>query len=56
MVETASTMLPLGTKVPDFTLPDVVTGKEIGPADFEGKKALLVMFICSLGTGKQNLN
>lgn len=41
-----STMLPLGTKAPDFQLPDVVTGKLISLAAFGGKKALLVMFIC----------
>lgn len=46
MVLTPSTMLPLGTKAPDFQLPDVVTGKTISLATFEQKKALLVMFIC----------
>jgi peroxiredoxin len=46
MVLTPSTMLPLGTKAPDFTLPDVVTGKTINLATFADKKALLVMFIC----------
>lgn len=29
MALTASTMLPLGTKAPDFQLPDVVSGKTI---------------------------
>lgn len=42
-----STMLPLGTKAPDFTLPDVVTGNDVALADFGGKKGLLVMFICN---------
>ena len=46
MVLTPSTMLPLGTKAPDFQLPDVVTGKTISLATFEQQKALLVMFIC----------
>lgn len=46
MVRTASTMLELGTAAPDFTLPDVVSGRTISLQDFEGKKALLVMFIC----------
>ena len=46
MVLTPSTMLPLGTKAPDFQLSDVVTGKTISLATFEEKKALLVMFIC----------
>lgn len=46
MVKTASTMLPLGTQAPDFQLPDVVSGKTISLLDFQGKQALLVMFIC----------
>ena len=47
MVLTASTMLGLGTKAPDFSLPDVVSGKTVSLKDFAAKKALLVMFICS---------
>jgi peroxiredoxin len=39
-------MLALGTKAPDFELPDVVTGKTVGIEDFDAKQALLVMFIC----------
>ncbi len=46
MVLTASTMLSLGTKAPDFQLPDVVSGETISLSTFTGKKALLVMFIC----------
>ncbi|HCV42555.1 MAG TPA: thioredoxin family protein, partial [Bacteroidetes bacterium] len=46
MASTPSTMLPLGTQAPGFSLPDVVTGKTISLATFRGKKALLVMFIC----------
>jgi len=46
MVETLSTMLDLGTQAPDFSLPDVVTGKTVSLATFEGKKALAVTFIC----------
>ena len=41
-----STMLALGTKAPDFELPDVVTGKTVSIRDFDAKLALLVMFIC----------
>ena len=41
-----STMLALGTKAPDFELPDVVTGLPVSIRDFDGKRALLVMFIC----------
>ncbi|MCE9555618.1 MAG: thioredoxin family protein [Planctomycetes bacterium] len=46
MVKTASTMLPLGTKAPDFTLPNV-DGRLVSLADFEGAPALLVMFMCN---------
>ena len=46
MAETESTMLALGTKAPDFDLPDVVSGGSISLDTFAGKKALLVMFIC----------
>lgn len=46
MTVTPSTMLPLGTKAPEFALPDVVSGKTISLKDFANRKALLVMFIC----------
>ena len=46
MAATASTMLELGTKAPEFTLSDVVSGKAVSLASFEGPRALLVMFIC----------
>ena len=46
MVATPSTMSPLGTQAPDFTLPDP-GGKVISLSDFEGARALLVMFICN---------
>ena len=39
-------MATLGKKAPDFSLPDVVTGKTISLRTFAGKKVLLVMFIC----------
>jgi peroxiredoxin len=41
-----STMLALGTQAPDFALPDVTTGRTVSRSDFDGRKALLVMFIC----------
>lgn len=46
MVKTASTMLELGTKAPNFNLPDTVSGETISLDTFAGKKGLLVMFIC----------
>jgi peroxiredoxin len=42
-----STMLPLGTKAPDFTLRDVVSGQDVSLGDFDGSKGMLVMFICN---------
>jgi len=46
MVLTPSTMLTLGTKAPDFSLPCVVTGQSVSLESFREKKILLVMFIC----------
>ena len=46
MVLTPSTMLALGTEAPDFSLMDVVSGRQVSLKTFAGKKALLVMFIC----------
>ena len=45
MVLVPSTMLPLGTKAPDFSLPESSTGRAVRLADFAGKKVLLVMFL-----------
>lgn len=41
-----STMLALGTSMPDFALPDVCTQRIISPESFRENHALLVMFIC----------
>ncbi|WP_121968461.1 thioredoxin family protein [Leptolyngbya sp. BC1307] len=46
MVRTESTMLPLGTPAPAFTLEDVVSGETVSLDTFADKKGLLVMFIC----------
>lgn len=46
MALTPSTMLPLGTRGPDFSLSDVVSGQRVSLSDFDSKKVLLVMFIC----------
>ena len=45
MVKTPSTMLPLGTRVPDFRLPEPATGKTVDRGDFQGAPALLVVFL-----------
>ncbi len=42
----SSSMLPLGTPAPSFTLPDVTTQSPVSLSDFSDKAALLVMFIC----------
>ncbi len=44
MVLTPSTMLELGTPIPNFKLADL-NGRCITPESFKGKKGLLVMFI-----------
>ena len=46
MVRTPSTMLPLGTQAPDFSLVNV-DGRIVSLADFAGAPALVVMFICN---------
>jgi peroxiredoxin len=46
MAATSSKMMLLGTKAPQFTLPDVSTGQIVSLEDFKDRKALLVMFIC----------
>ena len=46
MALTPSTMSALGTRAPDFSLPEVVSGQTISLATFKDKTALLVMFIC----------
>ncbi len=46
MVATASTMSPLGTVAPEFSLPDT-NGKSVSLADFKDAPALLVVFMCN---------
>src|SRR5512136_105979 len=46
MVAVNSTMLPLGTRAPDFRLPDP-GGRIVSLADFKDKPALLVIFMCN---------
>src|SRR5882672_547052 len=47
MALTPSTMLPLGTPAPYFSLTDTVSGKPVSLADLKDRKALLVMFLCN---------
>lgn len=46
MAETPSTMIDLGTRAPDFSLQDAVSGRTVTLDDLEGP-ALLVMFVCN---------
>ncbi len=46
MVQTLSTMLPLGTSAPQFSLPDP-DGKIVSLSNFEGAPALVVVFMCN---------
>lgn len=46
MALTPSTMLPIGTKAPDFSLVNV-NGRVVSLSDFTDKRALLVIFLCN---------
>lgn len=46
MVKTASTMLPLGTVAPEFSLLNV-DGKQVSLADFPSAKGFVVIFMCN---------
>src|SRR4051812_49137375 len=46
MARTPSRMLALGTKLPEFSLPDTVTGEMVGSASLASKPAV-VFFICN---------
>lgn len=47
MARTASNMLPLGTKAPDFSLRDAITKEIVSLNDVIGKHGTVVMFICN---------
>lgn len=47
MAITPSTMLPLGTKAPDFTLTDSISSKLVSLSQVKGEKGTVVMFICN---------
>jgi peroxiredoxin len=46
MVNTPSTMVPLGTQAPSFSLPDT-EGKIVSLDDYKEAPALLVVFLCN---------
>lgn len=47
MVETASNMLPLGTRAAPFILMDTISGKKANLDDLKSDIATLIMFICN---------
>jgi thiol-disulfide isomerase/thioredoxin len=47
MAKTASSMLPLGTHAPQFSLLDVVSGKTVSLNGNTDAKATVIMFICN---------
>jgi thiol-disulfide isomerase/thioredoxin len=47
MAKTPSNMLPLGTRAPDFTLPDVVSEKLFHLYENKAPIATVIMFICN---------
>lgn len=47
MSETASTMLPLGTKAPNFELTDTITHKTLSLQELKSDTATVIMFICN---------
>ncbi len=47
MALTESTMLPLGTKAPNFHIRDVVTDNYYSLDDLKSSKATVIMFICN---------
>ncbi|MBT8236249.1 MAG: thioredoxin family protein [Bacteroidia bacterium] len=47
MARTPSNMMPLGTKAPDFSLSDTVSGTDMTLDELSGTAGTVVMFICN---------
>jgi thiol-disulfide isomerase/thioredoxin len=47
MAATPSTMMPLGTVAPDFSLLNVITGEMVTLQNLKSDKATVIMFICN---------
>ena len=47
MVMTPSSMMPLGTKAPNFKLVDVVSDKTLTLTELKGEKATVIIFMCN---------
>ncbi len=47
MAFTQSSMIALGTKAPDFNLPDTVSDTSMSLSDLASEKATVIMFLCN---------
>ncbi len=47
MARTPSNMLALGTKAPDFSLFDTISGQTLSLDELRGRKGTVIMFICN---------
>ena len=47
MSRTPSNMIPLGTKAPEFTLPDTMSGQKLSLSEVKGDVGTVIMFICN---------
>ncbi len=47
MARTPSNMMPLGTRAPDFCLPDTVSGRMLSLDDVRSEQATVILFICN---------
>jgi thiol-disulfide isomerase/thioredoxin len=47
MARTPSNMIPLGTQLPQFELPDVTSGENFSSGNLQNAVASVVMFICN---------
>lgn len=47
MADTPSNMIPLGTKAPNFELPDTISHKSLSLNALSGEKGTVIMFICN---------
>ena len=47
MAATPSTMIPLGSSAPNFTLLDTISGELKSLQDFQSEKATVIFFICN---------
>ena len=47
MAKTPSTMLPLGTPAPQFSLLDVISGKKVSLGGSKNSRATVIMFLCN---------